>query len=57
MSDDTKSITLRLPADLLSRVDAQAARHRRSRNAELLWLLDQHVADAADHTTRDAADD
>lgn len=39
------SINLRLPRDLHTRLKEQAARDRRSLNAEIVWLLDRGLAE------------
>jgi predicted HicB family RNase H-like nuclease len=39
------SINLRLPRDLHARLKDQAARDRRSLNAEIVWLLDGALDD------------
>lgn len=45
------SINLRLPRDLHTRLKEQAARDRRSLNAEIVWLLDRGLAETETRPT------
>lgn len=45
MDDVWQVITVRLPRDLVRRLDEDAKRERRSRVGHLIWLLEQALND------------
>jgi plasmid stability protein len=51
MEEAPVSLNLRLPRDLHTRLKEQAARDRRSLNAEIVWLLDRGLAETETRPT------